>query len=60
MCLEKLAEIGIASAEEWASAMGYEYRASLNKVIRRIKEKYPNKIRIYYEKKPRKYEALIK
>jgi hypothetical protein len=59
MCLEKLNEIGIASAAEWASAMGYEFRASLNKVIKRIREIYPEKIKIYNECKPRRYQALI-
>lgn len=59
ICLEKLKEIGRASASEWAEAMGYDFRASLNKIIRRIIENYPEKIRVYRERKPRKYEALL-
>lgn len=59
ICLEKLKEIGPASAASWAEAMGYDFRASLNKIIRRILENYPEKIKVYRDRKPRKYEALI-
>jgi len=57
--LEKLKEIGMASASEWAEAMGYDFRASLNKIIKRIIETYPEKIKVYTKRKPRKYEALL-
>ena len=57
MCLDKLKEIGRSTAEQWSFAMGYQHRSSLAKVIKRIKQKYPNKIVIYDKKYPRLYEA---
>ena len=58
MCLDKLKEIGISSAAEWGAAMGYMHRSSLAKVIRRIIAKNPEKLKVYYNRKPRQYEAL--
>jgi len=58
MCLDKLKEIGISSGAEWSISMGYESRNGLTKVIRRIKETMPEKLIIYYNKKPRQYEAV--
>jgi hypothetical protein len=58
MCLDKLKEIGVSTAAEWAVAMGYMHRSSLAKVIRRITTKTPEKIKVYYERKPRQYEAI--
>ncbi len=58
MCLDKLKEIGISSSAQWASAMGYETRNGLSRVIVRIKKNMPEKLRVYYNSKPRHYEAL--
>ena len=58
MCLDKLKEIGISSAAEWAMAMGYASPNGLAKIIRRIKERMPEKMIIHHDKKPRKYEAI--
>ncbi|NHJ23689.1 MAG: hypothetical protein EAX89_03890 [Candidatus Lokiarchaeota archaeon] len=58
ICLDKLKEIGKSTAEKWSFAMGYQHRSSLSKVIRRIKQKYPNKLKIYESKYPRLYEAI--
>ena len=58
MCLDKLKEIGISTAAEWSEAMGYMHRSSLAKVIRRITTKTPEKLKVYYNRKPRQYEAL--
>ena len=58
MCLDKLKEIGLSTAAEWSEAMGYMHRSSLAKVIRRILEKTPEQLKIYYNRKPRQYEAL--
>ena len=57
MCLDKLKEIGRSTAEQWSFAMGYRHRSSLAKVIRRIKQIYPDKLVIYERKYPRLYEA---
>jgi len=57
ICLEKLKEIGKSSVAEWSMAMGYNSPNGLIKVIRRIQNTMPNKIKVYYDKKPRKYEA---
>lgn len=57
MCLDKLKEIGISSVSEWSIAMGYASPNGLTKVIRRIKERMPEKMIIHYNKKPRQYEA---
>ncbi|MFW9928499.1 MAG: hypothetical protein ACFFD1_03825 [Candidatus Thorarchaeota archaeon] len=43
---------------EWSAAMGYMHRSSLAKVIRRIVAKTPEKLKVYYNRKPRQYEAL--
>ncbi|MEJ2250845.1 MAG: hypothetical protein P8Y70_20305 [Candidatus Lokiarchaeota archaeon] len=59
ICLEKLKEIGKSTAREWCSAMGYEHGTNLAKVIRRIRNSMPDKIKVYYERNPRQYEALI-
>ena len=58
MCLEKLKELGKSTAAQWSAAMGYEHRSSLAKVIKRIKMKYPDKLKVYYDRSPRQYEAL--
>jgi hypothetical protein len=57
MCLDKLKEIGMASAARWSLAMGYESPNGLAKVIKRIKVEMPEKLNIHYDKKPRQYEA---
>ena len=60
ICLEKLSEIGRSSAAEWARAMGYgENRNGVTTVIKRIKKTMPGKIHIYYNTRPRLYEAVI-
>ncbi|MFX1352769.1 MAG: hypothetical protein ACFE8V_02695 [Promethearchaeota archaeon] len=58
ICLEKLKELGISTAAEWSAAMGYEHRSSLAKVIKRIKIKYPDKLKVYIDRTPRQYEAI--
>ena len=58
ICLDKLKEIGISSSAEWSKAMGYGSPNGLAKVIRRIKKTMPEKLNIYYDRKPRRYEAL--
>ena len=58
ICLDKLKELGLSTAAEWSSAMGYSNPNGLSKVIRRIKTKAPEKLRIYYERRPRQYKAL--
>ncbi len=58
ICLDKLKEIGRTTAREWSFAMGYTHRSSLAKIIRRIKERYPEMIKIYDNRFPRLYEAL--
>jgi hypothetical protein len=58
MCLDKLKEIGISTASEWAAAMGYMHRGSLAKVINRIRKNTPERLKIYRNKKPRRYEAI--
>lgn len=57
MCLDKLKEIGKASAREWAEAMGYSSPNALAKVIKRIKKEKPDKI-IILGKAPKRYEAI--
>jgi len=57
MCLDKLKEIGRSTARDWSFAMGYNHRSSLAKIIRRIKERYPEKLKIYEDRYPRLYEA---
>jgi len=57
ICLEKLEEIGRSSAAEWATAMGYgENRNGVTTVIKRIRKTMPEKLKIYFEKRPRLYE----
>lgn len=58
MCLDKLKELGKSTAREWSFAMGYTHRSSLAKIINRIKERYPDKLKIYDNRYPRLYEAL--
>ena len=58
MCLDKLKEIGRSTARNWSFAMGYTHRSSLSKIIKRIKERYPDKLKIYDNRFPRLYEAL--
>jgi len=58
ICLDKLKEIGISTAAEWAAAMGYIHRGSLAKVINRIRKSSPEKLKIYHNRKPRRYEAV--
>ena len=58
MCLDKLKELGVSTASEWASAMGYETHNALAKVIRRIVNDMPEKIFVTYNKRPRHYRAL--
>jgi hypothetical protein len=58
MCLDKLKEIGRSTAREWSFAMGYTHRSSLAKIIKRIKERYPDMLKIYENRYPRQYEAL--
>ncbi|NHJ22360.1 MAG: hypothetical protein EAX91_15550 [Candidatus Lokiarchaeota archaeon] len=58
MCLDKLKELGRSTARDWSFAMGYTHRSSLAKIIKRIKERYPEKLKIYDNRYPRLYEAL--
>jgi len=58
ICLDKLKEIGRSTARDWSFAMGYNHRSSLAKIIRRIKERYPEKLKIYEDRYPRLYEAI--
>jgi len=58
MCLDKLKELGVSTASEWASAMGYETHNALAKVIKRIVNDMPDKIRVNCSRKPRYYRAL--
>lgn len=58
ICLDKLKEIGKASAKHWAYAMGYTNPNALRKVIRRITNNTPHKIKIYNGSSPRLYEAI--
>jgi len=58
ICLDKLKEIGKASAKHWAYAMGYTNPNALRKVIRRITNDTPYLIKIHYERNPRLYEAI--
>jgi len=58
ICLDKLKEMGRSTARDWSFAMGYTHRSSLAKIIKRIKERYPDKLKIYDNRFPRVYEAL--
>lgn len=57
ICLDKLKELGRSTAAEWSYAMGYQHHSSLAKVIKRIQEKYPDKLIVVSQRKPRLYEA---
>lgn len=59
MCLEKLKEIGRSSVAEWSFAMGYNSSNGLIKVVKRIQKTMPEKLLIYYNRKPRLYEAVL-
>ena len=59
MCLEKLKEIGRSSVAEWSFAMGYNSSNGLIKVVKRIQKIMPEKLLIYYNRKPRLYEAVL-
>jgi len=58
MCIDKLREIGKASAREWAEAMGYSSPNALAKVIKRISKNMPEKIITYQNSCPKRYEAV--
>jgi len=61
MMLEKSPVIAIIATEEvfkTSFAMGYNHRSSLAKIIRRIKERYPEKLKIYEDRYPRLYKAM--
>ena len=58
ICLDKLKEMGRTTARNWSFAMGYTHRSSLAKIIKRIKERYPDKLKIFDNRFPRVYEAL--
>ena len=57
ICLDKLKELGRSSVAEWSMAMGYNSSNGLIKVIKRIQETTPEKLIIYYNTKPRLYQA---
>jgi len=59
MCLDKLKEIGRSSVAEWSFSMGYNSSNGLIKVIKRIQKTMPEKLLIYYNRKPRLYEAIL-
>ncbi|KKL51762.1 hypothetical protein LCGC14_2292280 [marine sediment metagenome] len=58
ICLDKLKKIGISTSAEWCAAMGYKNDNGLAKVIRRINSNMPYKLKVHYDKRPRRYEAL--
>ena len=58
ICLDKLKELGVSTAREWAFAMGYQTHNALAKIIRRIVNDMPDKIHVTYNGKPRYYKAL--
>jgi hypothetical protein len=58
ICLEKLKEIGNSTLAEWSMAMGYNSPNGLVKVIKRIKKTMPERLKVYYDRKPRQYEAF--
>ena len=58
ICLDKLKELGRSTASEWANAMGYETHNALAKVIRRIVNNTPDKLKVVYNRKPRYYQAI--
>ena len=58
ICLDKLRELGMASASEWAFAMGYKNPNALSKVIKRIIKTMPEDLIVYDNKKPRLYQVV--
>ncbi|KKM96889.1 hypothetical protein LCGC14_1173600 [marine sediment metagenome] len=58
ICLDKLKDIGISTSAEWSAAMGYKNANGLAKIIKRINSSMPYKLKVYYDKRPRRYEAL--
>ena len=58
ICLDKLKELGISTSAEWSAAMGYKSANGLAKVIKRISSKMPYKLKVHYDKRPRRYVAL--
>ena len=59
ICLDKLKEIGRSSVAEWSMVMGYSSSNGLIKVIKRIQNTMPEKLLIFYNRKPRLYEAVL-
>ena len=57
ICLEKLKELGIATAREWSVAMGYETPNALAKVIRHIINTTPERLIVMQARKPRLYKT---
>ena len=57
ICLEKLKELGLATAREWSVAMGYENPNALAKVIRRILNNTPERLIVLHRRKPRQYKT---
>ena len=62
LCLEILKKLnekagGGVTAREWTKALGYKHQNSLVRVVNRILKNYPEKIRVYNERRPRLYEA---
>jgi hypothetical protein len=57
ICLDKLREIGMSSARDWAFAMGYKNPNALSKVIKRIIKTMPEDIIVYDNRKPRLYQV---
>ena len=58
ICLDKLRELGMASASEWAFAMGYKNPNALAKVIKRIIKTMPEDLIVYNNRKPRIYQVV--
>jgi hypothetical protein len=58
ICLDKLRELGMASASEWSFAMGYKNPNALSKVIKRIIKTMPEDLIVYNNKKPRLYQVV--
>jgi prophage antirepressor-like protein len=58
ICLEKLKELGTATAKDWCDALGYKHPSNIFKIVRRIKKNHPDKLKIYKNQNPRRYEAL--
>ena len=58
MCLDKLRELGMATAREWAFAMGYKNPNALAKVIKRILRIMPDDLVVFDNRKPRLYQVV--